>query len=241
MTGSHAYMFVYSSASAWFGEKKELSLLFWPPLSLRSSLIIVPFQTRGSSVSFDPWLWLDWQAHEEKERSVKCVCVCETEKERVKEVKGRRLGAGQRHDAPLNPQRRDRNDEWAPMRRWQEGWGGAGRPITLCRPMLSLHFASADRQWTEISCLCRLKRKELKCTHTLVLSNTETHKPTVLFPSAPPQTVETKPRHLKQKTHFQPTGLTGLVCLLQSDWQASFSHQPDLVRKQKSGKYVELL
>lgn len=68
-------------------------MLFWPPLSLRSSLIIVPLQTRGSSVSFDPWLWLaDWQAHEEKERSVKCVC--ETEKERVKGVKGRRLGAG---------------------------------------------------------------------------------------------------------------------------------------------------
>lgn len=159
MTGSHAYMFVYSSASAWFGgnERAVFALL----ATTKPTLITdhcSPSNKRQLSL-----LWPmavarlagPWGEREECE-----VCVCETEKERVKGVKGRRLGAGQRHNAPLNPQRRDRNDEWAPMRQWQEGWGGAGRPITLCRPMLSLHFASADRQWTEISCLCRLK------THT---------------------------------------------------------------------------
>lgn len=39
--------------------------------------------------------------------------------------------------------------------------------------MLSLHSVSADRQWPEISCLCRIKKKELK--HTNWLSHTLQH------------------------------------------------------------------
>lgn len=55
-------------------EMKELALLFWPSQSLCSLLLIVPVQTRGSSISSDPSLWLDWQAYVEK----KSVRVCAT-------------------------------------------------------------------------------------------------------------------------------------------------------------------
>lgn len=44
---------------------KELPLLFWPPQSLGSLLLIVPVQTRGSYISADPLLCLDRQANEE--------------------------------------------------------------------------------------------------------------------------------------------------------------------------------